>query len=90
MKESVSANKKLQADDAREIAEASTKMVVMKGKKVDHFDVGAKTTDEAVTAMLGATGNMRAPLQGLGSSSWLDSTKRSTLSILADSFRQST
>ena len=66
MKESVSANKKLQADDAREIAEASTKMVVMKGKKVDHFDVGATTTDEAVTAMLGATGNMRAPLLRIG------------------------
>ena len=66
MKESVSANKKLQADDARKIAEASTKMVVMKGKKVDHFDVGAKTTDEAVTAMLGATGNMRAPLLRIG------------------------
>ena len=37
-------------------------MVVMKGKKVTKFDVGDKTTDEAVTAMLGNTGNMRAPL----------------------------
>ncbi len=37
-------------------------MVVMKGKKVTHFTVGAETTEEAVTAMLGNTGNMRAPL----------------------------
>jgi len=66
VKESVSANKKLQTDDARDIAEASKKMVVMKGKKVTHFDVGASTSDEAVTAMLGATGNMRAPLLRIG------------------------
>lgn len=38
----------------------------MKGKKVTHFDVGASTSDEAVTAMLGATGNMRAPLLRIG------------------------
>ena len=37
-------------------------MVVMKGKKVTHFKVGEETTEEAVTAMLGNTGNLRAPL----------------------------
>ncbi len=41
-------------------------MVVMKGKKVEEFAVGKKTTDEAVTAMLGNTGNMRAPLLRVG------------------------
>ena len=42
-------------------------MIVMKGKKVSTFDVGGATADEAVTAMLGATGNMRAPLLRIGS-----------------------
>lgn len=42
-------------------------MVVMKGKKVDTFEVGSATSDVAVTAMLGATGNMRAPLLRIGS-----------------------
>jgi len=39
----------------------------MKGKKISSFDVGASTSEEAVTAMLGATGNMRAPLLRIGS-----------------------
>jgi len=41
-------------------------MIVMKGKKVSTFAVGDATSDEAVTAMLGATGNMRAPLLRVG------------------------
>ena len=65
--ETVSANKKLQAEDARALAEASTTMIVMKGKKISSFEVGSATTDDAVTAMLGATGNMRAPLLRVGS-----------------------
>ncbi len=66
VKESVSANKKLQADSAEEIARDSSKMIVMKGKKITEFKVGADTTEEAVTAMLGNTGNMRAPLLRVG------------------------
>ena len=42
-------------------------MVVMKGKKVSTYDVGSSTSEEAVTSMLGATGNMRAPLLRIGS-----------------------
>lgn len=41
-------------------------MIVMKGKKVSEFKVGAATSTEAVEAMLGNTGNMRAPLLRLG------------------------
>lgn len=33
----------------------------MKGKKVERFDLGNKVTDDAVAAMLGPTGNLRAP-----------------------------
>ena len=60
------ASRKLQAEDAEKIARASKKMIVMKGRKVDEFKVGASTTSEAVEAMLGNTGNMRAPLLRVG------------------------
>jgi hypothetical protein len=63
----VSASKKLQREDAEAIAGSSDRMIVMKGKKISSFDVGASTSEEAVTAMLGATGNMRAPLLRIGS-----------------------
>ncbi len=33
----------------------------MKGKKVEEFDLKAGLSDEAVAAMLGPTGNLRAP-----------------------------
>lgn len=38
----------------------------MKGRKVQDFEVGRKTSKDAVAAMLGATGNMRAPLLRVG------------------------
>ena len=65
--ESVPASRKLQAKDAEVIAKASRRMIVMKGRKVEEFTVGRGTTPEAVTAMLGNTGNMRAPLLRIGS-----------------------
>ena len=36
-------------------------MIVAKGKKVTTFKPGAKPDDEVVSAMLGPTGNLRAP-----------------------------
>ncbi len=33
----------------------------MKGKKVEEFDLKAGLSDEAIAAMLGPTGNLRAP-----------------------------
>ena len=65
--ERVSASKKLQRADAEAIAKASKRMVVMKGKKISEFTVGNSTSEEALDAMLGATGNMRAPLLRVGS-----------------------
>ncbi|MEO2168346.1 MAG: hypothetical protein ABGY42_09560 [bacterium] len=41
-------------------------MIVMKGRKVQEFTVGKKTSEEAVAAMLGNTGNLRAPLMRIG------------------------
>ena len=36
-------------------------MIVAKGKKVDTFEVSGKPGEEVVDAMLGPTGNLRAP-----------------------------
>ena len=61
IKEKVSANKKLQANDAKGLLDKASKLTVAKGKKVTEFQGGKPSGDEAVTAMLGATGNLRAP-----------------------------
>jgi arsenate reductase-like glutaredoxin family protein len=60
--ETVPASRKLQEMDARALlAEAST-LIVAKGKKVDRFSVSGSVLADAVGAMLGPTGNLRAPL----------------------------
>jgi arsenate reductase-like glutaredoxin family protein len=62
----VSAGKKLQRTDARRIAVESSKVIVMKGKNVDEFAGGPASTDALLDAMLGSTGNLRAPLLRVG------------------------
>ena len=61
IKETVPASKKLQADDAKDLLKGASKLIAMKGKKVSEFDVGKKIDDDMVAAMLGPTGNLRAP-----------------------------
>ena len=41
-------------------------MAIAKGKKVSEFTGAARNSDEAVTAMLGSTGNLRAPTMRIG------------------------
>jgi arsenate reductase-like glutaredoxin family protein len=65
-KERVPASRKLQAEDARAILQQSSKLIVAKGKKVSTFDVRKEVSDEAVAAMLGPTGNLRAPTLRVG------------------------
>jgi arsenate reductase-like glutaredoxin family protein len=60
-KEIVSANKKLSASDAAEIVKAATRVVVAKGTKLTEFTPGGKPGKEVIEAMLGPTGNLRAP-----------------------------
>lgn len=43
------------------MAKAATKVVVAKGAKVAEFSPGGKAPKEIVEAMLGPTGNLRAP-----------------------------
>ena len=54
------ASRKLGRDDALALAKAAKKIIVAKGKKVSEFSGGAGA-EEAADAMLGPTGNLRAP-----------------------------
>ncbi len=64
--EEVPASRKLGASDAREIAKASSKVYVAKGKKLDVFDMKSATLKEVAEKMLGPTGNLRAPTLRVG------------------------
>lgn len=55
------ASRKLQAEDARELLAKARAMTVAKGKKISEFKGGKALSDDAITAMLGSTGNLRAP-----------------------------
>ena len=66
MKETVPASRKLQVDDARAMLARASLLVVAKGKKIRRFSLGGGATDEAVEAMLGPTGNLRAPTVRIG------------------------
>ena len=52
---------KLQEKDARALLKAANSLIAAKGKKVEEFDTREKISKDSVAAMLGATGNMRAP-----------------------------
>ena len=57
----VPATKKLGRADAERLAKGSSRLIVAKGKKVAEFEVGEQTSAAAIDAMLGPTGNLRAP-----------------------------
>lgn len=59
-KETIPASRKLGRTDAAALAKAASKVIVAKGKKVDEFK-GGTASKEIVDAMLGPTGNLRAP-----------------------------
>jgi len=62
----VSASKQLGRKDAAEIAKAASELIVAKGKKVSEFKAADKDSREAIEAMLGPTGNLRAPTLRVG------------------------
>ena len=51
----------MQREDAQALLAKASNMTVSKGKKVTPFKGGKAASTEAVDAMLGATGNLRAP-----------------------------
>ena len=57
----MSASKKLDAKAAAALAAAASRLVVAKGTKITEFSPGGKAGKEVVDAMLGPTGNLRAP-----------------------------
>ena len=61
IKETIPASRKLQREDAEALLAKASKMTVAKGKKVQEFKGGKDASAEAVDAMLGSTGNLRAP-----------------------------
>jgi arsenate reductase-like glutaredoxin family protein len=65
-KEIVSASKKLGAKDAAALAKAATRVIVAKGAKVAELEPGETAAKEIVDAMLGPTGNLRAPCIRVG------------------------
>ena len=62
----VPASRKLQREDAQALLAKASKMIVAKGKKVVEFKGGKTATDEAIDAMVGSTGNLRAPTSVVG------------------------
>jgi arsenate reductase-like glutaredoxin family protein len=68
VKEKASASQKLGKSDARALLRAASKLYVAKGKKLDEFSVASSISAAAVDAMLGPTGNLRAPCLKLGKS----------------------
>jgi arsenate reductase-like glutaredoxin family protein len=64
--ETVSASRKLSRKEAEELAKSASRVVVAKGKKVEEFETGGKAPKAAVDAMLGPTGNLRAPVVRAG------------------------
>ena len=57
----VLASKKLGRDDAVSLARQCDTLIVARGRKVTTFDLPGEPADEMVDAMLGPTGNLRAP-----------------------------
>jgi hypothetical protein len=64
--ENVPASKKLGKADAARMAREASKVIVAKGKKVTEFKPGGKASADLVAAMLGPTGNLRAPTARAG------------------------
>ena len=55
------ASRKLAKKEAADLAKAASLVIVAKGKKVEEFKPGGKAPAAVVAAMLGPTGNLRAP-----------------------------
>lgn len=62
----VPASRKLGYEDAAILFKGASRVVISKGKKVDEFKPGGKANREAITMMLGSTGNLRAPTLRIG------------------------
>ncbi len=64
--ETVSASAKLGRDEAQAMAAKASRLIVAKGRKIREFSGKEAAGEEAVDAMLGPTGNLRAPTIRVG------------------------
>jgi hypothetical protein len=64
--ETVPASRKLGRKEATEIAKAATRLLVSKGNKLSEFKTVGGPSQQAIDAMLGPTGNLRAPTLRVG------------------------
>jgi len=59
-KQVVPASRKLARKEAEDLAREASRVIVAKGKKISEF-AGGKVGKDVIAAMLGPTGNLRAP-----------------------------
>ena len=64
--ETVPASRKLGKKEAAAIAKAASRVIVCKGKKISDWKPAGRVSAEIVAAMLGPTGNLRAPTIQVG------------------------
>ena len=64
--ETIPASRKLGQQRAAELVDAAARVVVAKGKRVREFDPGSDDKETIIKAMLGPTGNLRAPTLVVG------------------------
>lgn len=62
----MSASKKLGRADAARLVKAARRVIVAKGKRMLRFTPGGRAPAEIVDAVLGPTGNLRAPALVVG------------------------
>lgn len=66
IREQIPASRKLGIESARELVADARELIVAKGKKVVRLDLKVTDAEAAATAMLGPTGNLRAPTLKVG------------------------
>ncbi len=62
----IPASRKLGREDAFSLAEGCSRAIVSKGKKTTVFTIRGAPEEELIDAMLGPTGNLRAPALRVG------------------------
>ncbi len=67
IEETIPASRKLQKEDARKLLKGARRLIVAKGRKVTEYELGTRIAGATVDAMLGPTGNLRAPTAIVGS-----------------------
>ncbi len=59
--EEISASKKLGKSEAESLLDKALKIIILKGKKTNFFDIKNEKKASIIPFMLGPTGNLRAP-----------------------------